>query len=506
MRRKHYFLSTACAILCLIIVVAAIIINGLGHSHAATVPTTTGKAAPPSPSAVVDGNIYYGSDATSSYALNAKTGALLWRYQVSGSVTSSVFNRVHHIVYMGSTNNTVYALKSGTGSLLWRYHVGSTVTLWPAPIMNSILYLRTTTGISALSASDGQVLWHYTAGPNTNIGWNWALVNGAVYFVSSDGIVHALAASDGAKLWQQPLGISGRVSSVVNGVVYVITDRQYPIVDSAIYALSVTDGSLLWHYAMQYTREGNDNSSLTDVKDRLYAIADLGEGSFDLSVVDAATGSLIWPKQPGIGSFNVTGGLELRPFTIIHGVMYLNTYITVYAVRVSDGTTLWTYQPSDAVAKMIVANNMVYLHHGIYESGPITAHRATDGTLLWSYQPQDPSSMLSVVNGIVYAVSSNNIYAINASNGTLLWKYAAAAAGISISNGVVYFDDLNTSTFFALNASTGTTLWSHVLSKSKVYRVQMVIKGVVYVLSNYNDIYAFDSSTGTLLWRYPAGS
>jgi len=505
MKRKRYFLSTACAILCLVIVVAVIVINGLGHSHAATGPTTTGKEAPPSPSAVVDGNIYYGSDATSSYALNTRTGALLWRYQVSGRVTSSVFNRVQHIVYMGSTKNTVYALKSSTGSLLWQYHVYSTVTLWPAPIINSILYLGTTKGIYALSASHGQVLWHYTAGPNTSIGWKWSIVNGAVYFVSSDAIVHALAASDGARLWQQPLGISGSISSVVNGVVYVITDNQYPIVDSAIYALSVTGGSLLWHYTMLYTREGG-GASLTFVKDRLYAIADLGHGSFDLSVLDVATGTLIWPKQPGSGSFNVTGGLELKPFTIIHGVMYLNTYITVYAVRVSDGTTLWTYHPSDAVAKMIVANNIVYLHHGIYESGPITAHRATDGTLLWSYQPQDPSSMLSIVNGVIYAVSSNNVYAINASNGTLLWNYAAAAGVIGIINGVVYLYDWNTSTFFALNASTGTTLWSHELSKSKVYRVQMVIKGVVYVQSNYNDIYAFDSSTGTLLWRYPTGS
>ncbi len=540
MKRKRYFLSTACAILCLVIVVAVIVINGLGHSHAATGPTTTGKEAPPSPSAVVDGNIYYGSDATSSYALNTRTGALLWRYQVSGRVTSSVFNRVQHIVYMGSTKNTVYALNYSTGSLLWQYHVYSTVTLWPAPIINSILYLGTTKGIYALSASHGQVLWHYTAGPNTSIDWKWSIVNGAVYFVSSDGIVHALTASDGARLWQQPLGISGSISSVVNGVVYVITNNQYPIVDSAIYALSVTGGSLLWHYTMLYTREGG-GASLTFVKDRLYAIAYLGHGSSDLSVLDAATGTLIWPKQQGSDSGPL---LELRPFTILHGVMYLNTYFTVYAVRVSDGTTLWTYHPSDDVAKMIVANNMVYLHHGIYESGPITAHRATDGTLLWSYQPQDPSSMLSIVNGVIYAVSSNNIYTINVSNGTLLWNYAAAAgvigiingvvylydwntstffalnastgttlwshaaaaAGISIINGVLYFYDVNTSTFFALNASTGSILWSHVLSKSKVYRVQMVIKGVVYVQSNYNDIYAFDSSTGTLLWRYPTGS
>ena len=404
MNRKRYFLSTAGAIFCLVIVVATIVINGLGHSHAATTPTTTGKATPPSP--------------------------------------------------------------------------------------------------SALSASHGRVLWHFTAGPNTSIGWNWSPGNGAVYFVSSDGIVHALAASDGAKLWQQPLGISGRIASVVNGVVYVITDRQYPTVDSAIYALSVTNGSLLWHYTLQGTRFGGVGPVFI-IDHRLFVISDFNHGAFGLTLLAPATGSLIWPRPPITGEYLDTGNLE--PFTIIHGVMYFNTYWVVYAVRISDGTTLWSYQPQDDVAKMIVYHNVVYLHHGIYESGRITAHKATDGALLWSYQPQNPSSMLSVVNGVIYVYSSNNVDAINASNGTLLWNYAATSV-IGIINGVVYLYDWNTSTIFALNASTGTTLWSHVLSKSKVYRVQMVIKGIVYVQSNFNDIYAFDSSTGTLLWRYPTGS
>lgn len=500
MKTKRSILSTAFAVLCLVSIVATIIVNGPGHSHAASRSTATSKAVSHSISNGVYGNVYYGSDATSSYALNATTGALLWRYQVGGNVASSVLDQVHHVVYVGSTRNTAYALNSSTGFLLWHYHVGSVVSQWPAPIMNSILYLFTNTDIYALNATHGGLLWRYSTAPNTNIELHWSLVNGAVYFVTSDGIVHALAGSNGAALWQQPLGTSGRISSVANGVVYVITDTQYPTVDSTIYALNATNGSMLWHYTLQWTREGNDVSFLTIINHRLFAIGDLGKGTFSLTLLTAATGSLLWAQQPGMGTPSFMFGLE--PFTLIQGVMYYNSYWAVYAVRVSDGKTLWSYQPQDDVAKMIVYNNVVYLHHGIYESGPITAHNATDGSLLWSYQPQNPSSMLSIVNGAIY-LDSSNLYTVNASNGKLLWNVAAAAGYLNIINGVVYCEDTNASTLFALNAATGATLWSHGMNKSKNYWVREAIDGILYVTSNFNDIYAFDNSTGKLLWKYP---
>jgi outer membrane protein assembly factor BamB len=476
------------------------VVNGPGHSHAATHSTATGRAVSHAIFNGVYGNAYYGSDATSSFALNAQTGALLWRYRVGGYVTSSVLDQVHHIVYVGSTRNTAYALNSSTGSLLWHYQAGSVVSQWPAPIMNSILYLFTNTDIYALNATHGGVLWRFTTAPNTSIEVPWSLVNGAVYFMTSDGIVHALAGSNGVTLWQQQLAYSGSVSSVVNGVVYVISASQYPIVDSTLYALNASNGSFLWHYTLVGTREGGGGPVFI-IDHRLFVISDFNHGVFGLTLLDPATGSLIWPHPPITGAYSDTGSME--PLTILHGVMYFNTYWAVYAVRVSDGKTLWSYQPQDDVAKMIVYHNVVYLHHGIFESGPITAHSATDGSLLWSYQPQNPSSMLAIVNGAIY-LDSSNLYTVNASNGKLLWNVAAAESYLNIINGVVYCKDTNTSALFALNAATGATLWSHSMTPSQDYWVQEVIKGILYVQSNDSIIYAFDNSTGKLLWKYPS--
>ncbi len=54
------------------------------------------------------------------YALNASTGALLWKYTTGWQVVSSpaVANGV---VYVGSNDDNVYALNASTGALLWKY-------------------------------------------------------------------------------------------------------------------------------------------------------------------------------------------------------------------------------------------------------------------------------------------------------------------------------------------------------------------------------------------------
>ena len=64
--------------------------------------------------------MYVGSDDNNLYALNASTGALLWKYATGGNVSSSpaVANGV---VYIGSDDYDVYALNAGTGALLWKY-------------------------------------------------------------------------------------------------------------------------------------------------------------------------------------------------------------------------------------------------------------------------------------------------------------------------------------------------------------------------------------------------
>ena len=69
---------------------------------------------------VANGVVYVGSIDGNLYALNAGTGALLWKYTTGSAVDSSpaVANGV---VYVGSDDNNLYALNASTGALLWKY-------------------------------------------------------------------------------------------------------------------------------------------------------------------------------------------------------------------------------------------------------------------------------------------------------------------------------------------------------------------------------------------------
>jgi outer membrane protein assembly factor BamB len=72
-----------------------------------------------------------------TYALNASTGALLWRYTTEEFSSPAVANGV---VYIGSGDNNVYALNASTGALLWKYTTGAPVESSPA-VANGVVYV-----------------------------------------------------------------------------------------------------------------------------------------------------------------------------------------------------------------------------------------------------------------------------------------------------------------------------------------------------------------------------
>jgi outer membrane protein assembly factor BamB len=74
---------------------------------------------------VANGVVYVGGEAYSNrlYALNASSGALLWKYTTGDKVVSSpaVANGV---VYILSWDDNEYALNASTGALLWATNLG----------------------------------------------------------------------------------------------------------------------------------------------------------------------------------------------------------------------------------------------------------------------------------------------------------------------------------------------------------------------------------------------
>ena len=83
--------------------------------------------------------VYVGSNDFNVYALNAGTGALLWKY-TTGSYVRSSPAVANGVVYFGSDDFNVYALNAGTGALLWKYTTRSYLDSSPA-VANGVVYV-----------------------------------------------------------------------------------------------------------------------------------------------------------------------------------------------------------------------------------------------------------------------------------------------------------------------------------------------------------------------------
>src|SRR5262245_59347041 len=117
---------------------------------------------------VAGGRVYVGDTeghAPAMHTLDARTGALLWRYPShSGSrgfVTSLVADEARKLVYVGADSGLL-ALEAATGRLRWQYPTGPGAVTAPRLDWDT-LYL-TADGVYALAAADGTLRWHDALG------------------------------------------------------------------------------------------------------------------------------------------------------------------------------------------------------------------------------------------------------------------------------------------------------------------------------------------------------
>src|SRR6516225_4175990 len=91
---------------------------------------------------------------------NVGSLGLLWKYNTTGYYVYSSPAVANGVVYLGSygPDNSVYALNAGTGALLWKYNTGSNVYSSPA-VANGVVYVGSEDGnVYALNAGTGALL------------------------------------------------------------------------------------------------------------------------------------------------------------------------------------------------------------------------------------------------------------------------------------------------------------------------------------------------------------
>ena len=279
---------------------------------------------------IADGVAYLGTVDNAVYALSTSSGVLLWRHKIDGSVDVQplVANGIVYATsFVGQSGPAaVYALRASDGTLLWRCSSDGYSYLSLSTTNRSMAYIDSQDGISAVNASTGTLLWHHATQGSAY--WGPLEVNGIVYAGSSTNswpsILYALRASDGTLLWQYTANNFIATPIVANGVVYAASN------DGVLAALRVSDGYQFW----KQTLDVNLFQPPQLVNGVLYATATkiiappAARAAHPLQQA-MALGALLWNK------------LQNAPAE--PKIPHKQGASSVYAVRASDGTILWHF-------------------------------------------------------------------------------------------------------------------------------------------------------------------
>jgi outer membrane protein assembly factor BamB len=163
---------------------------------------------------VADGVVYCGSKGGGFFAIDAATGALVWKVQMKFPVTSRAALAGDTVVV--ECANTLFALDRKTGQERWHfvarpyrpiasmdftdYHRSSPV------IADNIAYFGDDWGnLNGVRVTDGSLVFQYTTPTQRPIRATPAVHNGVVYFGNWEGEAYAVSLVDKKLLWQHSL-------------------------------------------------------------------------------------------------------------------------------------------------------------------------------------------------------------------------------------------------------------------------------------------------------------
>lgn len=389
-----------------------------------------------------------GTDTTISTA-NASQLALQWAFKTGGPIAASP-TVVGGIVYVGSWDGYEYALNATTGALVWKTFLGQTTApCYPqlagvssgADVENGVVYVGG--GDSywyALDATTGNVLWKFFVGDNTKGWYNWAsplIYNGYAYIGTS-------SVGDCPLVPGQLLQVSLSTHQVVNTFNAVPAGQvgggiwTSPSIDSSTNTIFVTTGT-----------RNQDTQTLSE------AIVALDANTLAVKSSWAVPNS----QQTVDSDFGNTPLL----FNDSHGnplVTAVNKNGIDYAWNRNNLATgpVWTQmvtlpgscpQCGDGSASSgAFANGTLFqaggstVINGVGYRGAVRALNPDNGNILWQhgvYAPVIPG--LAYSNGLIVDGAGSTLEVLDASSGTRLYSYTTGGylyAAPSVSNGQIY--------------------------------------------------------------------
>lgn len=247
------------------------------------------------------------------FALEKKTGNVIWRIQNKNLISSGP-TVGEQKVFVGSANQ-ILAYHFANATPVWQAEVSGAVLA--APIIDKgVVFAHTMDGsVVALNAESGKQLWHYNVPvPSLMLRRSSSpVVAGDHVLVGfSNGKCVALHRMDGTPEWEREIATSKGRSEIQNmvdisadpivkeNIVYVVSYQ------GKIAALELETGTLVWE------KELSSYSGLAVDKDKVVVC----DASGVIWALQKKTGDVIW-KQEGLTGRHLTAPVFFQDFVIV---------------------------------------------------------------------------------------------------------------------------------------------------------------------------------------------
>jgi outer membrane protein assembly factor BamB len=392
-----------------------------------------------------------------------------------GGVYSAPDLGVRVVVDWGSemADSVVYSLNGGVGVEIPRLD-----TDWYTYLQNDLHHgwsespAPHTPDVLWTAAVSGPV--HEFVGP--------VVVDGVVYFVSDyESMARALDAATGEILWEYD--VVNHVDDAVtvkDGLVYVPADSAW--------CLEAGTGQRVWAYKPPGVQKMNGTPAVVDGMACFTAVTEYTQCL--VCMLDAADGGVLWIRD--LGTTYTTGSV-----TIWNGLVLVPTSGgPLYALDVSDGSTVWTNTDSEGGywdTSPTVMDGVIYIGGEDY---CVHAIEASTGKLSWETSIGGRVESTPAVHdgrvfaGCAFPEAGTSMNALSMEDGEILWTVPGAPHGSpAVADGLVFWGDYRTGLIHAADEATGESVWTY--TAESVLSSPAVVDGVMYVAATDWNLYAF---------------
>ncbi|MBI5864120.1 MAG: PQQ-like beta-propeller repeat protein [Planctomycetes bacterium] len=292
----------------------------------------------------------------------------------------------------------------------------SFVQLTAGPVLDSQgrVIVGHTTGVTALDAVRGEILWAFSTPDSVDSGL--CLFGDRVLFGSSSDFVYCISAESGALIWRRSALPHPNLAPVVDpmGVIYYVSQTSQ---GGPLSARRVSDGSLVWSRNVM----GSLASPALDLNGRVFSGSPV---SFDWSAYRTSDSEWLWSFIMHSWASGTSAVQSASPSTV-----YIATSGRLYALDASTGIRLWTFAGPMITGSRIALGQQgtIYVGSGAQMPFPLYAVNAS-GELVWQYDAneQHGSSPICDGHGVIYfgtqATSQNtgHVHAVNP-DGAGMW-------------------------------------------------------------------------------------